>query len=503
MSQVRRNVIANALGQGWRAFMSLAFIPYYIQFLGAESYGLIGAFGVLQAALALLSMGMSPTLNREMARYTAGEHSTQYIHNLLRSFECICIGLAVFVSVSIGGMSGFLARNWFQVESLSTDTVASALLCMSIVLSLKFLEGLYQGALYGLQKQVWFNIANTIIVTLQSLGAIAILAWLSPTIEAFFLWQASISLLFIVVFAWGIYQTLEKPPQKAQFSKEALQDVWRFARGMLGISILSLCLTQMDKMLLSKLLTLKMFGFYTLAATVTGVIYMVSVPINSALYPHLVELVTQKNEQGATSMYHLGSQLLTLSIAPVALLLIFFADGILFMWTGKVSLVEYVAPIVSIMALGTLLNGWMSMPYHLQLAHGWTSLSLKINLVAVCFLGTATWYVVPIYGAKGAAWIWVILNSGYMTIGIYLMHRRLIPNEKWNWYIFDLGLPVGGLVSFVYLASWFKPQQLNDNRLHWFCFLLVVGVLSVLITGMLAQRIRKEIVQKIQVWFYS
>lgn len=42
VTMLKRNVIANYLGQGWRVLMSLAFVPLYIKYLGIEAYGLIG-----------------------------------------------------------------------------------------------------------------------------------------------------------------------------------------------------------------------------------------------------------------------------------------------------------------------------------------------------------------------------------------------------------------------------------------------------------------------------
>ena len=84
---LKRNLIANFLGQGWTALMGLAFIPLYIKYLGMEAYGLIGLFALLQAWLSLLDMGMTPTLSREMARFTGGSHSAQSIRDLLRSIE--------------------------------------------------------------------------------------------------------------------------------------------------------------------------------------------------------------------------------------------------------------------------------------------------------------------------------------------------------------------------------------------------------------------------------
>ena len=57
--------------------MGLIFVPVYIKYLGIESYGLIGFFASMQAWFALLDMGMTPTLGREIARFTGGSRTVE------------------------------------------------------------------------------------------------------------------------------------------------------------------------------------------------------------------------------------------------------------------------------------------------------------------------------------------------------------------------------------------------------------------------------------------
>ena len=68
LNPLKKNIAANFSGSIWQSLMSLAFVPLYIKFMGIESYGLIGIFATLQAMFVLLDMGLSATLNREMAR---------------------------------------------------------------------------------------------------------------------------------------------------------------------------------------------------------------------------------------------------------------------------------------------------------------------------------------------------------------------------------------------------------------------------------------------------
>jgi O-antigen/teichoic acid export membrane protein len=493
MSTTTRNVVANYAGQAWSAAIGLAFLPLYIRYLGVEAYGLIGLFTVLQACLSLLDMGMTPALSREMARFTAGAHTRQEIWNLLRSLETICFGVAVLVAIGIWAASDYLASDWLRTERLSSDIVADTLGIMAFVVGVRFCEGIYRGSLLGLQRQVQYNTANAALSTLRHTGAAGVLAWLSPTIEAFFLWQAGVSLITILVFARGVYGALPQPAARPRFSYRALSGIWRFASGVMAISLLSLLLTQVDKVLLSRLLTLEAFGYYSLAATVVGALYMVVGPITQAVYPRMVELSSRVEEPRLISVYHQAAQFISVVTAPAVALLYFFAGGVIFAWSGDATLAENTAPILSALIVGTFLNGLMWMPYHCQLAHGWTGLALRVNTVAVAALVPAIFWVVPRYGAVGAAWIWVALNAGYVLIAIQLMHRRLLRQEKWRWYFADSSLPVAGAIAVTLVARAFEPAD-YQSRLAWLAFLFVFGGLALVAATLFADQVRARLI---------
>ncbi len=81
------NVIANFAGSVWIALLSIIFVPYYLDYIGVESYGLIGFFITIQAFIILLDFGLSTTLNRELARLSALEDHAQKMHDLQRTLQ--------------------------------------------------------------------------------------------------------------------------------------------------------------------------------------------------------------------------------------------------------------------------------------------------------------------------------------------------------------------------------------------------------------------------------
>jgi len=481
---LKKNVLANYLGQAWTALMGLVFVPVYIKYLGMEAYGLIGVFTLLQAWLTLLDMGMTPTLSREMARHTAGAHSAQSIRDLLRTMEFICVGIAIVLGVGIWLCSLWLSSHWLQTEKLPPEELAKAISVMGLVIALRFIEGLYRGAIVGLQQQVWLNVAGAALATLRSIGAILVLIWVAPKIDLFFLWQGVVSMITIVVFIAATYHHLPVGTHSARFSLTQLKAIWRFAGGMMAVTVLSVLLTQVDKIILSRLLSLEMFGYYTLAGTVAATLNHLIMPVTQAYYPRFTELVTQGNTVELIKNYHQSAQLISVLIIPATFMLVFFGKNLLLLWTGNALLTENVAPLLVLLALGTMLNGFMHIPYLLTLAYGWTRFGVYLNIIAVLLLVPAIIWATLYYGAMGAAWIWVILNAGYVLISTHFLYRRLLATEKWRWYGKDLLVP-SMTVFFIGLFCVFMfPKGLS--KISELVFFLTSGILMVLVAWLVS-----------------
>ena len=95
----------------------------------------------------------------------------------------------------------------------------------------------------------------------------------------------------------------------------------------------------------------------------------------------------------------------------------------------------------------------------MQLAYGWTKLTIKMNFVAVAVLVPMLFLVVPRYGGIGAAWVWVALNAGYLLLGIHFMHLRVLPSEKWRWYGRDVIAPALAAAATAVACRYYLPNR--------------------------------------------
>ena len=357
---LKANIDANYLGQGWRALMLFAFVPLFIKYLGIEAYGVVTLFVTLQAFLGLLDLGLRPVLSREMARFTGGTHDTQSIADLLRSIEIIAIGIAISFALLLYAGSGWLANDWVRADKLPKASVAQAFGLMGIVAALQFIESLYTSAMSNLQRQVLQNGIASFVVTLRAAGAVGVLIWVSPTLGAFFIWQGIASLIAVALFAGGLYRILPSPSRRARFSWPALNAMRTYAGGMIAITLLSLLLTQVDKIILSKQLPLDAFAHYMLAGLVAGAMPLLAGPVGNALYPRLIELVARGDERALRRAFHRGAQVTAVLLCATGGMLIFSGKRLLLHWTQDAALAQEIAPLLAVIDTYYCRPGWIS-----------------------------------------------------------------------------------------------------------------------------------------------
>lgn len=409
-----------------------------------------------------------------------GRSTQRAIHPQLVAFTELIYGVVALAVVGIVLLiAPWVSVHWLSGTQLSALSLTHAIGMMGFVVAARMVEQVYRGAIQGLQRQVWLNGAQSVLATLRWGGAVGVLAWVDTSIESFFLWQGLVSLLAVVILARQTYIWLPVAERPARFDLEALAAIRGFAGGMAAITFLSIMLMQIDKLMLSKLVSLEQFGYYALAASVAGILYFMATPISIAVSPRLTELVAKDDQRMLVETYHRASQWLAAMLIPTALVMAAFSEPLLQAWTSNASLAQKVSPLLALLALGTLCNGYMFVPYSTQLAHGWTGFAVRMNLVAVVCIVPAILWSVPRFGAMGAAWAWLALNASYVLIAVHFMHRRLLPDEKWRWYWGAIFKPlIVGSITVLALLQWIDLPQGRASMAAALIgiYLLVTGV---------------------------
>lgn len=436
------NFISNIAGGVWLAAFQLIFVPVYIRLLGMESYGLIGLYASLQAWMSVMDLGMTPTLTREMARSLAvGSNEDLSSRDILRTLEIVTAVIAGLFLVLLILSADWISTNWLRVTQLPTSIVAHSILLMGGVVAARWMAGLYRGGLMGLQKQVRMNLWTSFFGTLRIVGVVPVLIGVSQTIRAFFLFQGAAAMAELFVLRASLRASLPPSDRQERFSWVAFHQVKRFAGGMTLLTLLGTVVCQLDKIVLSKVLPLSVFGHYAFATAVASSLNILVLAVGGTYSPRLSQLVAAGDAESLKIKYHEAARLMSVILISTGVFLVVFPDVILTLWTGNAVFAASITPVLVPLAIGTMLSGLMNMPFQLQIAYGWTRLSVWSSGLSILFLAMGFLFSVPRFGHRGAAVCWALLGAGQIIVMAPLVHRKLLRGEFLPWLLGDVGKP--------------------------------------------------------------
>lgn len=448
LPRLRYGIAANFVGTGWSALMQLMCIPLYVKFLGIEAYGLIGFYLMFQAMIQILDLGLSPTMNREMARYSVHPDRATEARDFVRTIEVGYWLIGLLGAGILFGASTWISEHWIKANALPIPSVRQAVQLMGILAFFQWPVSLYQGGLMGLHRQVPFNILRVIVVTFNSGGAVLILWLVSPTIQAFLLWQVVVGAAQTAILAVLLWKCLPSTVRAPRFDFALVRNVQSFAAAMGGITLIGLVLTQIDKVFVSKLLSLKTFGYYSLAWAAANSLSIISAILFNVLFPRMSAQVAAGDEAGILQSYHAGSQLMAVLVLPIAAVLSFFSFDVMRLWTRSTETAVFAAPILAVLVIGSALNALFYLPYSLQLAYGWTNLTLTAGLISVAIVIPLIVSCTKYFGPLGAAGSWAVLNILNILVVVPIMHHRLLKHEAGK-YFKDIGIPMAAAIGIV------------------------------------------------------
>ena len=457
MTRLRTNIFANFAGQASTVLIQLAMIPVYIHWLGIEAYALIGFQITLQALMQALDFGLSPTVNRELARYSAFPDKSDKARDFIRTLEVGYWSLGVLIGLAIYAAAPFLSVHWLQQSAMPAPVIRRAIEIIAVLIAVQWPLTFYYGGLTGLERHSTLNAVKVSMAVLAAAGGYVVVTRISSTILALLWWQCAVGLIHVGLATTALWQFLPRSSGPPRVRRAAVRNIGGFAGGMTMITVTTLVLTQLDRIVLSRMLSLEQFGYYVLGGTVSNGLSFLVLPLFTSIFPRFSALVAAGDRATLELLYRRAWGLAMALIVPCSLVFALFPREILLLWTRDSMVAQSAGPLAALLTVGSALNGLMAVPYAVQVAAGWTSLSVKVNLILTVVAVPAIILAARQYGPIGAAAVWPLLMASYVAIALPMIHRRLLPDFGTRWFLGQIVLPVGLTISAMALFRAVSP----------------------------------------------
>lgn len=436
---LKKNILANYLSQIYVTLVGIVIVPFYIKYMGAEAYGLVGFFAMLQAWFNLLDMGLTPTMARETARFHGGATDSVHYRRLVRALEIMFLLVAVVGSGALFLLSDIIAQEWLKANLLPTSEIALSLKIIALIVAMRWMGGLYRGAINGAEKLVWLSTFNSLMATLRFISVLPVLIFIDSTPSTFFFYQLLVALVELTVLALKAYQSLPAFPigRRIRWDWAPLKPVLKFSLTIAFTSSVWVLVTQTDKLVLSNILSLAEYGHFTLAVLVASGIMIIGGPVSSAILPRMANLEAQGRHVEIIALYRQSTQFVAVLAGATATTLALCSESLLHAWTGDAVLAKEVAPILSLYAWGNGVLVIAAFPYYLQYAKGDLRLHLIGNAVFVILLIPTIILAAKQYGSIGAGYVWLGINLLSFIAWLPFVHQKFEPGLNLKWYSED------------------------------------------------------------------
>jgi O-antigen/teichoic acid export membrane protein len=395
----------------------------------------------------LFDLGVSPALARQLSRYRAGAMEPHEAAGLLTAAEMVFVtgGLAAGGVFVLG--SGWIAGHWLGASSVPRSELDASLRLIGALLVFRWLTGLYQSALIGLERQIPVNAVALASALARYGGAFIALLLISPSPVVFFAVQAGVTLIEAALCRVLLFTALPRQVGRRRAEWGLLRHEFKFALGLTIAGAASTLINQADKLTLSHVLPLGEFGLFGVVVAVVGGIAMVVPPFVQAFQPRLTTLLAQGRREEFVHVYRLSAALILALSAGLAGTIAAHPEWVLLAWTGRADLAAHLATMLTLYAAGAAIASFLFVPFLLQYAQGQVRLHVIGALAfAVVWIPAAIWAAIA-HGARGAGLVWLSGNLLYLLVWVPVIHARLLSPEERR------GLDVGVWSRAVLLAA--------------------------------------------------
>ena len=425
-----RNTVWNLIGQGAPLLVALFAIPLLIKGLGTARFGVLTLAWAVVGYFSLFDLGLGRALTKLVAEKLGAEQAED-IPRLICTALALMGVLGIIGALVAASISPWLVYDILKIpHALQGETLnAFYLLSLSIPVVISAI-GL-RGVLEAHQR---FDLTNIVRIPL------GIFTFLGPLIVLPFsnsLFPVVAVLVGVRILTCGVFLALclRQVPALRHNIRPQRTMVWpliSFGSWMTVTNIIGPLMTYMDRFLIGALISVTAVAYYTTPYEVVTKLLLISGALVGVLFPAFSTTLAQDRAR-TTQLFGRGVNYIFLAFFPLLLVIVTFAHEGLSLWLGE-EFADNSAFVLQWLAVGAFINSIAQIPFALVQGAGRPDLTAKMHLIELPFYLLTLWWLLGVFGIKGAAVAWVVRVS-IDTLILFVMVRFLLPNTKaliWN-----------------------------------------------------------------------
>ena len=332
MRLLRRNLVSTYVVYGASVLAALVLTPVIVHALGKEAYGLWAFIGSLSVFVALLDLGVGPSVVR-FGAYARGAKSPEEI-NSLASVGLVVYAIIGVLSVFAGIVLAFIVPYLISIPDHLVWPARAATLLVVSGIAASFPLGLFNNLLLGQQRYDLINLGSLarlvvyavlVLVFIPRVGGVALLA-------AFTLVSTLVQLALPLRWLHREFPSLSV--RRSYVTAPRVRELLAFSWNNFLIHIAAKVVFSGDVIVVGIVLGARAAALYAIPARIFGLVIGLGTGATDLLYPAFSELEGADELRRQRHLLISGLRFGMALMLLLALPLVFIPDQLIYAWIG-------------------------------------------------------------------------------------------------------------------------------------------------------------------------
>lgn len=441
---IAKNTVFNLMGYGIPLVFAIVIIPFLIEGMGEERFGILSLAWVVIGYFSFFDFGIGKALTKIIAE-KIGLNKKEEIPGYFWTSFFLMLTISLIGAAVLFFFVPTIVFKVFKISAVLQDETLYTFYLLILSIPIVTTTAGIRGLLEAYQR---FGIINVIRTFL------GVSSFLVPLICLFFtnsLFWIVVFLIIIRIIVWILYLAqcfkLNKDLKtKLYFESDLIKPIFKLSGWMTVSNVTVPLIVYMDRFLIGALVSAAAIAYYTTPYEVVSKLLVIPGAITGVLFPTFSANYSS-NPAFIKKIVLKAIKYIFVALFPVILIIVSFAHEGLSLWLG-IKFADESALILQFLALGVLFNSMAYIPFTFLEGIGRPDITAKIQLAELPVYLILMWFVIKQYGINGAALVWFIRMIFDALILLYFAQKKLFIKTDWTLKLNQFLIPLLVIASF-------------------------------------------------------
>ena len=388
--------------QALPAIVGVITIPFIVQGLGVERFGVLTLAWMVIGYFGLLDLGLGRAVTKLAAEFLVSAERA-HVDRLVWTAWYLMLGLGIAGALGLTAMAPWLVRTAVKVPvALQRETLLSFYLLAASIPIVVLTTG-FRGVLEAAQH---FRLTSFIKIPMGVLTFITPLLVMrfTPNLAAIVLSLIVVRTLGAIAYAVMCQRAAHISPTPPPIDRASARTLLGLGAWMTVSNVVSPLMMSVDRFFVGAFLSVAAVAYYATPFEAVTKLLIIPSAIAAVLFPAF-STASVVDRARMVKLFRLGVRAVFLAMYPIAFVVITFAPELLRIWLGSTFATES-TDALRWLAAGVLMNSLAALPFALLQGIGRSETTAKIHFAeAPIYFALMIWLVLQ-YGITGAAIAW-------------------------------------------------------------------------------------------------